>query len=703
MRNILRLIGLVSLSASAALANAQFVQPALASNLGFPYTSETASFGNSTTQGNLIVVYVTSATNNPGTFTVSDSANNAYIAAASTLQTGQSSCATSQEFFYATNIAGGADTITASTTAANGVGIAAMEYSGVATSAALDAQAGNPTSNCSWTTTPASASFTTSNANDLIVGGAIITATGPSWSAGSGFTLRYGSASTFFAAEDEAVSSAGSYSSTFNLSTQGTWIAAAVAFKASSGGGDSGAPTCGLSNDLSNYVPSDWTTFTPPAIHQSYVDPTFGCTVTRVTDASSEEWTPSCNSPTGCYSTMLLGYSTVSPFNANDTYLMLFDDWNDHFVTDLQGNIVVSIPNMPDTPTTNNDGWFYWDATNPNLFYYTNGNSMMSGTISGSTVTTATVHQFTEYSAINFLDKTDISQDGEHVVITGGNNTGNSSLNIFEYDFVTNTKGPVYTTGCTAVVSTNTNNNCVHGNTQTADDNVMIDFAPDGPNPENGNRLWTGQTPLPHIQDSTSHLDTGYDLTAQSIFISRGGSDILPNEVNACPSGWGIDVRPVANPTSDSAVCLLDDDIDQSYVVPYDAGYRGNAQQPWVVLSFFDNNRNPDPEYFDNDPRYTTPDATNEHWTLYKDEIVLVRIDANNNSQYIYRLARGYSRSDEDYDAQLHAAMSRDGKYIAFNSNMAYAHTGCPANFYEGSPNPNPPTLCSDVYVIKVK
>jgi hypothetical protein len=73
-----------------------------------------------------------------------------------------------------------------------------------------------------------------------------------------------------------------------------------------------------------------------------------------------------------------------------------------------------------------------------------------------------------------------------------------------------------------------------------------------------------------------------------------------------------------------------------------------------------------------------------------------VRIDANNNSNLVYRLARAYARSDEDFYATPRASISRDGKYIAFDSNMAYAHTGCPANFQTA-------TGCIDVYVIKVQ
>src|SRR6266566_541584 len=61
----------------------------------------------------------------------------------------------------------------------------------------------------------------------------------------------------------------------------------------------SGAPTCGKSGDSSNHVPTDWSSFVPPAKGQSYVDVTFGCTVTRLTDASSEVWSGSFYLPLG--------------------------------------------------------------------------------------------------------------------------------------------------------------------------------------------------------------------------------------------------------------------------------------------------------------------------------------------------------------------------------------------------------------------
>ncbi len=438
-----------------------------------------------------------------------------------------------------------------------------------------------------------------------------------------------------------------------------------------------GAPSCGISGNTSNHVPTDWETFVPPGKGKSYVDPTFGCTVTRVSDASKDSWSGSFYLP------ISHGYSTVSPFNADDSYLLLTDGFGRRYVTDLKGNIVVPISNMP---TGYNDGWFLWDATNPAVFYYTTGNSLMKGTISGASVANAVVHQFTEYAAINFMDETDVSQDGAHVVVIGGDNSGSSPENVFVYDLVTNRKGAVYTTSCRGVIN-NVNDGCLHKLIQTPDNNVIIQFTGDGTGPEQGNRLWSGLTPLLQLQDSTDHLDTGYDLNGNAVFIEMGNSTYLPTLpgiTNPCPSGWGLDARQIYNPLS--AVCLLDNPPS------WHVGYRGNAQQPWVGLSFFDS-RSTSPEWFDNSANYVAPSAST--WLLYEDEIMVVRIDANNNSNLMYRLARAYSRSNEDFNATPKAAISRDGRYLAFDSNMAYAHTSCLANMQNG-------TNCTDVYIISL-
>jgi hypothetical protein len=213
----------------------------------------------------------------------------------------------------------------------------------------------------------------------------------------------------------------------------------------------------------------------------------------------------------------------------------------------------------------------------------------------------------------------------------------------------------------------------------TANNLLSIEFAHDGSEPEQGLRLWDGGK-LVHLQDTTNHYDTGYDGEGNSVFIQVGRSSTLAGETNPCPSGWGLDVRPLIQ--LDSAICLLDGQ-PAAHI-----SYRGDKSQPWAAISFFDE-RKAGPELVNSNPGFQAPSQSN--WKLYEDEIVLARLDGGAT----YRLAHARSRSAEEYWGQPHAAISRDGKYVVFTSSMAYPN-GCPANMYT-------PNECTDVYLIKVQ
>jgi hypothetical protein len=427
-------------------------------------------------------------------------------------------------------------------------------------------------------------------------------------------------------------------------------------------------PICGQPNDKLVHVPADWTTFTPPATGLIYVDPAFGCPVKRLTNSSVDEVLAD-----GTHPGFMNYYSTVSAMNATDTMVLIISSDGAWRVKDLNGNVVVPTGKMPAM-----NGLPLWDASNGNVFYYTAKNVLFRGTISGSSVTSSVVHAFSEYPAVALPDKTDLSIDGQSFAMWGGTTTGTNPLNIFTYNMQTNTKKTPYVTACSQNASY-IQGSCVHGITQTADDNVIIDFAGDGTCTECGNRLWNGSS-LTHVQDKTNHIDTGYDLLGNSAFIGLSNSSTFAGLLNGCPSGWGIDVRVLPTLAIDN--CLLDT------LTSWHVSYRGNQSQPWVALSFFDT-RAPGPEWFGDTTNFQAPSTGN--WQLYEDEIILAKVDGS----AVYRLAHARSRTMEDYWATPRAAISRDGKYVVFTSNMAYAN-GCPAKMHV-------PKECTDVYLIKVQ
>jgi len=396
-------------------------------------------------------------------------------------------------------------------------------------------------------------------------------------------------------------------------------------------------------------------TFVPPPQGQSYRDQVFGCSVVRLTDAK--------RAGAGQFHY----YSTLTPISADDSKVFV----GGH-VTDLAGRPIVSEQNMPQA----NQGTLLWDAIDGNVFYFARKNSLMKATITGGNLKSSVVHTFSEYKVVVLPDKTDLSIDGQSFAMWAGTTQDVGQLEIFTYNMKSGAKRKPYITKCTQTVAY-VQGPCVHGITQTADNNVIIGFANDGSCEECGNRLWNGQG-LVHVQDGTNHIDTGYDLDGNSVFIGVGQPSILPGERNACPSGWGLDVRRLSD--VHSATCLMDKQPD------WHVSYRGSESQPWAALSFFDG-RKPGPELFNNNRDFRQPSSSN--WKLYEDEIVIARIDGN----AVYRLAHARSRSAEGYGAQPKAAISRDGRYVVFDSNMAYAQEGCPAGLQQD---------CADVYLIRI-
>ena len=169
----------------------------------FASTSVAVSYPLAQTAGNLNIVAVgwndTTSTVN----SVKDSRGNSYaLAIGPTTGTGLR-----QSIYYARNIAGGNNTVTATfNRAAAFVDVRVLEYSGLDTSSPLDVTA----EGTGRGTSPRSASATTSAANELIFGAGMTDAqfTG----AGSGFTSRIITTPDADIAEDKIVSSVGNYS-----------------------------------------------------------------------------------------------------------------------------------------------------------------------------------------------------------------------------------------------------------------------------------------------------------------------------------------------------------------------------------------------------------------------------------------------------------------------------------------------------------
>lgn len=430
---------------------------------------------------------------------------------------------------------------------------------------------------------------------------------------------------------------------------------------------DTPVPSCGRLNDGKVHLPPDWASFVPPAVGQSYVDPVYGCSVKRLTDSSKEE-------ANGGHLAYMNYYSTFSPVSAGDTLILIYSNDGAWRVTDMDGKIVVPPRKMPSM----NNGHPVWDAENGKVFYYALGNNLEKATINGNSVKSVSLHTFKEYMGVVSPDAADLSQDGDHLALVGQNSNG--TMDVFVWSLRKQAKTSTYTTTCkiNGNVAETPQPGCIHKLLLTANNLLVIAFTNDGPDLEQGARLWDGSK-LVRLQDATNHVDTGFDMKGDPVFIESGNSHYTQGISNPCPSGWGLDVRSVHD--ASSSACLLDKQPD------WHVSYRGGKSQPWAAISFFDD-RKTGPELFNSDKGYQPPSSSN--WRLYEDEILLARVDGS----AVYRLAQARSRSAEGFWATPRAAISRDGKYVVFTSNMANPN-GCPKNEHVSGE-------CTDVYLVTV-
>ena len=197
------------------------VQSAAVEGSGVP--SVAAAFPSANTRGNLIVAFVRMSTTSQ-TVSVSDSAGNVYTDAVSQAQTSDGH---QIHIFYAANVTGGTNRVTASFSGTNNhPWLAIYEFSGVT---ALDQTAAAQGASA---VASSGATASTSSANELLFAGVGLPAsyTGTA-SAGSGFTVQQQDTGTSRGADETGlVTAAGSFIGTFNLSASTNWTAAIATF-----------------------------------------------------------------------------------------------------------------------------------------------------------------------------------------------------------------------------------------------------------------------------------------------------------------------------------------------------------------------------------------------------------------------------------------------------------------------------------------
>jgi chitodextrinase len=193
------------------------------------------AFKNANTAGNFIVVFL--AWTNTSSVSVTDSHKNEYKKVADPTPWGSNR---SSQVFYASNIAGGSNTVQAKfTTAIKSPGWAAMyiqEYSAIDNANPVDVSHVNT----GMTAEMSSGSATTTNANDLIFGAGA--SSGKMTQVGAGFTLRSDAFDN--RTEDMNVTTVGPYEATATQDgNSNPWVMHLVAFRVDPNAPDTTAPS----------------------------------------------------------------------------------------------------------------------------------------------------------------------------------------------------------------------------------------------------------------------------------------------------------------------------------------------------------------------------------------------------------------------------------------------------------------------------
>ena len=361
--------------------------------------------------------------------------------------------------------------------------------------------------------------------------------------------------------------------------------------------------------DDATHAPPDYYTLRPPSPGSSYVDPVFGSTITRISNSRVE---PDVAKGVGTLSFISNEYSTMSPFNADNSrtlllhfsYFALYDGAG-RFTKDL---IKVCASCEP-----------RWSRTNPDALYFVSGNRL--DRLDVSTGRVSTVHTFSEYRLISGKGESDISVDGDHFVFAGDDRS------IFVYEIGTDTKGPVFDTGGRAYDSLYI----------TPGNNVTITWLEPGTARSSGIEFFDRNMRFQRqVARAGGHMDVTRDDNGDEILLWTNSADPTPICENAI-----VKVRL--------------SDAHQTCLISLDWGMAVHVSAPDTGGWFFMET------YVPGDP---APDS--EKWKAYANEVLRVKLDGTK----VLRLAHHRSRPFTSYNYTPRVSASWDGSRIIFNSNF---------------------------------
>lgn len=349
--------------------------------------------------------------------------------------------------------------------------------------------------------------------------------------------------------------------------------------------------------------------FQPPSVGGTYVDPVFGATVKRVSNALA---TPNADRG-GMLTSIYDEYSAVNAFNSDNSKFILVHQ--SYFgLYDGSGTFLANLPleiNASSEPR--------WSRKDNATLYYHAANMLKSYNVASGA--TAVVHTFTEYSSISGNGEMDISRDGDHFVFAG------DSRYIFVYQLSTDSKFAVFDTGGTAFDSLYV----------TPQNNVIVSWYPAGTVRFTGQELFDiNMNFLRQVGHADGHKHLTVDTDGNEVLIWTNSAD--PQPIN-CQNGI-VKIKL----TDASQTCLAQ--LDWSLAVHITAP-DGNGTA--FVETYAPSN----------------PEPGAGGWVQYTNELLQVKLDGSG----VTRLAHHRSRPWNSYNYEPKMTASRDGSRLLYASN----------------------------------
>jgi hypothetical protein len=361
-------------------------------------------------------------------------------------------------------------------------------------------------------------------------------------------------------------------------------------------------------HDADVHVPPEYDTFRPPAAGAAYVDPVFGTSIRRLSDAPR---TPSAAGP-GMLRFVTNEYSSMSPFNADSTRLLLIHQ--SYFALyDGEGGFLKDLPfeiHAASEPR--------WSRRDPGLLYYVVANQLKQyDTVRN---VSAVVNTFPEYTSIAGMGESDICFDGDHLVLTG------DKREIFVYELPSRRKGGVLATGG-------------RGFDQiyiTPDDHVLVGWEQPGSGRYSGVELFDrNMNFLRSVARVVGHMDVTRDVDGSEVVVWANAADPLP----VCRNGV-VKIRLA----DAQQTCLLS--LDWSLAL-----HVSGTDRAWVFVETY---------------APANPDPYGGAWPAYTNEIMQIRVDGSE----VRRLAHHRSRPFDRYNYTPRVSTNREGTRVVFSSNF---------------------------------